>query len=389
MSKEKNRIEEMITPLYEQGINFLMSDKSPIDILLKVALTCHTTPQCKIRSTIEGLYSWSKFSKVGFYIDCKDTKDTDVSIYIPNDFYLELSECLIQYANLVFNNKIEVDFYRDLILGKWLDFSANEFPYLVMDVNDRVKSLASEINDLVDKTLKRFICKGLLEKAELIFEEKDLEETKTTLRSLARNYSASRNKDIYGLMFVVEYYDRIRDSDDPEYLKMATLKLGENALEFFKQNNIKILSVKDFITNPKKGSNYCSYQFVIVGFNSPFEIQFKSLSMHNSNEDPESTASHKRYKDKPFNNHLNGIVDELYGVPPVAPKAIAEAEIFKFEMKRDEILNNRLGITEGIPLFGVSRIHRTPNGEIPKSLNELESFEKMELLAELYAKYHE
>ena len=377
-----NRIEEMIYPLYTQGIDFLMSKKSPIDILLKVALTCHTTPQCKIKSVIEGLYSWSKFSQVGFNLECKN----GTTIYIPNEFYLELSECLIKYANLVFNNKIEVDSYRDLIFVKWLDFSAEEFPYLVMDVNDRVKSLTSEINDLVDKTLKRFICKGLMEKADDIFRE-NVKEAKAYLDSLAQSFSKSRNKDIYGVMFVVEYYDRIRDADNPEFLRTATLNLGKNAVRFFEQNNITILSVKDFITTPKQESCYSSYQFVIVGLNTPLEIQFKSLSMHQSNEDPESLASHKRYKDKPFNNHINSIVDRIYGIPPIAPKTLLESEIFKFEKKRDEILNNRLGITEGIPLFGVSRIHRTPNGEIPKSLDELESFEKMEFLAELYAKY--
>lgn len=383
MKNLKDRIDEMINQLYKPGIDFLMSPLSPIETILKTALTSHTTPQCKIRSTIEGFYSWYQLKKVSF---CLTTDE--ISIKIPSEFYLEISESLIEYANLVFNNAIEIEFYRNLIFQKWIPYTTQDFPYLIMDVNDRVKSLISEVNDLVDKTLKRFICKGLLENADEIFGDEELNEAKTILKSLARSYSLSRNKDVYGIMFVIEYYDRIRDDDNPEFIKAATLRLGENCVKYFKQNNIRILKVKDFITNPKPYSHYSSFQFVSIGLNTPLELQFKSLSMHKQNEDPDSPASHKRYKNRPFNNYLNEIVDQIYGTIPLAPKEPSEKDIFLFEFKREEILNARMGITEGIPLFGVSRIHQAPNGEIPNSLSELQCFEKMELLEELYSKYN-
>ena len=379
----KRRInQEMVKPLYNQGINFLMSNSSPIGSVLKTALQCHTTPQCKTMSMIQGLYSWYKLPKVGFELS------TDkLTIPIHRNFYLEISEALIEYANLVYNNGIEIEFYRNLIFEKWIPYTKEEFPYLVMDVNDRVKSLISELNDVIDKTLKRFICLGILEKVDELFEKDEIDEASQVLIEMSQKNADSRNKDTYGVMFVVEYYDRVRDADDPEFIRMATLKLGENCVRYFRQNNILILKIKDFITTPKLNSHYSAYQFVAIGLHTPLELQFKSLSMHRNNEDPSSPASHKTYKNKPFNNFLNNIVDEICGKPPLAPTNPSEQEIFEFEFRRDVILNSRIGITEGVPLFGVSRIQQTPNGEVPRNLEDVSPFENLELLAELYARY--
>ncbi len=368
----------MSDALYEQGINYLCSDKSPIGGSLKVALENHTTPQCRVRTVVEGLYSWYKLSG-GINLEYEGTQ-----IYIPREFYLELSECLLRYANIVFNNSLEINFYRELIFQKWLDFSSKEFPYLVMDVHDRMKSLISEINDLVDKSLKRFICLGLLEKAEILFPPESINEAKKSLVELSKNFQRSRNKDIYGVMFVIEYYNKLKDADAPEVLKAATLKLGQNAVSFFKKNNIKVIQIKDFISSPK--DLYQSYQFVLIGWSTPLEIQLKTRSMHTTNEDPSKSSSHANYKNTRFNNFLNGIVDEVCGVPPIVPNILSKSEIFNCKLKHDEILNDRHGITIGIPMFGCSRIYRTPNGEIPEEIHDLNSFEDMELLAGLLSK---
>ena len=102
--------------------------------------------------------------------------------------------------------------------------------------------------------------------------------------------------------------------------------------------------------------------------------------MHYHDEDPESPASHLSYKDRPFNNFLKAIVDDVYGICPQNPRTFKEA------IEAEEIQKQRIGITDGIPLFSVVRMHRTPNGEIPRTLEELEKFEAIEKLAELYAR---
>lgn len=355
----KKRIEDMIESEYDKWIHPLYSDTSPIGLILRVALENHTTPQCKLRCVIEGFYSWYLISK--------------------DDFYLELSEGLIQYANLVYNNRIEMNFFRELILEKWMDYSASEFPYLVVDIHDRMKSLTSEINDLVDKTLKSFISRDLIQRAFDLFCDEERQEAAQILIDLGNKFSNSRNTDIYGAMFVVDYCDRIRDCDNPEFLRKATLKLAKNCMSFMEQNNINILSQKNFITNPKV-NEYSSFHVVIQGIKSPLEIQFRSLSMHYHDEDPESPASHLSYKDRPFNNFLKAIVDDVYGICPQNPRTFKEA------IEAEEIQKQRIGITDGIPLFSVARMHRTPNGEIPRALEELEKFEAIEKLAELYAR---
>ena len=355
----KKRIEDMVESEYEKWIQPLCSYTSPIGLVLRVALENHTTPQCKLRCVIEGFYSWYLISK--------------------DDFYLELSEGLIQYANLVYNNRIEMNFFRELVLEKWMDFSKDEFPYLVVDIHDRMKSLTSEINELVDKTLKSFIARDMTHRAFEIFDDEEREEAVQILLELENKYSSSRNTDIYGAMLVVEYCDRIRDCDNPQSLRSATLRLAENCISFMEQNNIIILSQKNFITDPKV-NEYSSFHLVIQGIKSPLEIQFRSLSMHIHNEDPESPASHLTYKDTPFNNFLRAIVDEVYGTCLQNPRTFKEA------IEAEEIQKQRIGITDGIPLFSVARIHRTPNGEIPRSLKELKKFESVEKLAELYAR---
>ncbi len=356
----KARIKNMIHDEHDKRIKVLCSDESPFGVVLRVALEKHTTPQCKMRCFIEGMYSWYKISK--------------------DEFYLDLSKCLIEYANLIFNNRIEQNFFRELILEKWLDYSAEEFPYLIMDCKDRMKSLISEINDLVDKTLKSQIADELLVKVPKLFEEGEQNEAKEILDELEHNYASSRNKDIYGVMFIVEYYDRVRDLDNPEYLRTAAIRLGENCIRFMRQNAITVLSLKDFIREPKD-NGYSSYQFVIRGTNNPLELQIRSMSMHRNNENPASPASHLTYKNTPFNNYLNNIVDEIYGVCPES------SDIFEKELKRKENHRNRFGVTDGIPLFSFSRLCRTPNGEIPTSLECLDKFEEVELLAELYASH--
>lgn len=359
MDSLKDRIYKMVDDEYIVRIKPLCSDESPIKTFLEVALRKHTTPQCKVRCCIEGFYSWYKISK--------------------EEFYLELTDKLIEYANLVFNNRLEINLFRELILEKWLDYSARDFPYIVMDFNDRTKSLISEINDLVNKTLKMYICKDFAAKTDELFEKDEREEALEILNKLTNKYSSSRNKDIYGVMFVIDYYNRIRDCDNPEMIKNGTLKLAKNCVEFMETNNITILSLKDFISNPKE-NKYSCFQFVILGTKNPLEIQFRSLSMHHCNEDPNSSASHKKYKNTEFNNFLNSIVSEIYELPIKNPQS------FEDEMENEEIIKKRLGVTDGIPLFSVTRIHRTPNGEIPKKRTELEKFEEVEMLAELYAK---
>lgn len=356
----KDRIYKMVEDEYMVRIKPFCSDVNPIKWILEVALKSHTTPQCKVRCCIEGLYSWYKISK--------------------DEFYLELTDKLIEYANLVFNNRLEMNIFRELILERWLDYSAKDFPYIVMDFNDRMKSLVSELNDLVDKTLKMYICKDFATKIDELFKEDEREEAAQIVNKLVNKYDDSRNRDIYGVMFVVDYYDRIRDCDDPEMLKLATLKLAQNCVEFMELNNITIVSLKDFISEPKDNSYSC-FQFVIQGTKSPLEIQFRSLTMHHRNEDPNSPASHKKYKNTEFNNFLNAIVSKMYGMP------IKNPQNFQDEIENEEISKRRLGITDGIPLFSIMRIHRTPNGEIPKKRAELEKFEEVEMLAELYAKH--
>lgn len=348
----------MIEPLYEQGIDFLINS-SPIRCILTSALRCNTTPQCKTRTVIEGLYSWYKFKNVGF-----ELRTDKLSIEVSPEFYLEIAKALIDYAGVVHRNKVEIDFYRNILFYQWIPSTSTEFPYLVMDTQDRIKSLVSELNDLFNKTLRKFLYLGILEKVSDLFEDKEVEEASQLLKKLARKNGNARNMDTYGVMFLIEYCNK---SEDEEYLKNATLRIGKQCENFLQENNVDILKRCDFITHPKRNS-YSSYQIVVRGLKTPLEIQFKSVFMHENNENPASPASHKRYKDTRLNNFLNKIVDDVYGKPPLAPK-------------------KRIGITEGIPLFGISRIYQTPNGEIPAGLEELESFENIEELAEIYAKY--